>query len=456
MSEKRPPRVTDVRIPIGQGARSAFLAGRFANRHGLITGATGTGKTFTVATLAEGFSRAGVPVFLSDVKGDLAGLAIAGRGEAAPVQFLDVFGQDGAPVRVPLRAFGADLLARVLDLSPTQADVLGAVFATTPARLDTLADLATLIPSLMPRHVGSARHGHTEGGAHGFAGPATLGAIARGLVRFRAAGADSFFGSPGFDVARLEARPGLISILAAERLIRFPELYAAFLLWLLGELYERAPELGDPDKPRLVLIFDESHLLFRDAPTALIRRVEQTVRLIRSKGIGVYFATQAPGDIPSTVAAQLSNRIQHAMRAATAADQREIRAAAECLPLNPRVDVAAQIAAMPTGTALVSTLQGDGRPTPVDVVRIRPPNGRLGPLTPQERAPFIPADPNPPTAAPEPAAKPERPKPRFRYWAGWRIRFWLIVGALITAGAHAPTWLALVALAAAITVPLPG
>jgi hypothetical protein len=344
----------------------------------LITGATGTGKTYTIATLAEGFSRAGVPVFLADVKGDLAGLALPGRGQAAPVQFLDVFGEQGAPVRVPLRRFGADLLARVLELSPTQGDVLGAVFATTAARLDTLADLAALLPTLARSHVGSARHGHMTAGAHGLAGAATLGAIQRALVKFRQTGADSFFGSPGYDVADLEAKPGLVSILAAERLIRQPDLYAAFLLWLLGELYERAPEVGDLDKPRLALIFDESHLLFRDAPPSLIRKIEQTVRLIRSKAIGVYFATQSPADIPPTVAAQLGNRIQHAMRAATLADRREIRGAAESLAINPKVDAAEAIATMPTGSALVSTLQDDGRPAPVELVRVRAPAGPHG------------------------------------------------------------------------------
>jgi DNA helicase HerA-like ATPase len=381
-----------IRIPLGQGVSGPVsLAGPYANRHGLIAGATGTGKTYTLAALSEGFSAAGVPVFLCDVKGDLAGLA---RG-AAPVQFLDVYGELGAPVRVPLQAFGADLLARVLALSPVQTEVLQATFAHA-RQLATIADLARAL----------------DGRHHGFrATPASVDSIRRALITFRAAGADSFFGRPAFDLATLEAPQsggrGLISILAAERLIRSPDLYAAFLLWLLGDLYARAPEVGDVDRPRLVLIFDEAHLMFRDAPPALIRRVESTVRLIRSKGIGVYFASQSPADIPPAIAAQLGNRVQHAMRAATLADRREIQGAADCLPINPKIRAAEKIATMATGQALVSTLDSSGKPTPVDLVRINAPCARLGPLTAAERATLAPGQAggaSAPTAAPKTAA----------------------------------------------------
>jgi DNA helicase HerA-like ATPase len=365
-----------ISIPIGQGARPAAILGAYANRHGLICGATGTGKTFTLATLAEGFSRAGVPVFLCDVKGDLAGMAIAGRGAPAPVRFLDVYGIEGDRVRVPVRDFGAELLSRVLVLSPVQGEVLAAMFGAG-GRLDSLGDLAARLAT--PRHEFRATK-------------ASLDSIARALITFRQSGADQFFGRPAFDLASLEAPQasgaGLVTVLAAERLIRSPDLYGAFLLWLLGALYDRAPEIGDCSAPRLVLIFDEAHLIFRDASPALLRRIEQTVRLIRSKAIGVYFASQAPADIPPAIAAQLANRVQHAMRAATLADRREIQGAADCLPVNPKIRTAELIATMATGTALVSTLDANGRPTPVDVVRVNAPNGRLGVLSPGERAPF--------------------------------------------------------------------
>ncbi|MGH7024179.1 MAG: helicase HerA-like domain-containing protein [Caulobacteraceae bacterium] len=369
-----------ISIPLGQGARPAVILARYANRHGLIAGATGTGKTYTVATMAEGFSRIGVPVFLCDVKGDLAGMALDGRDRAAPVQFLDVYGERGAPIRASVRAVGAELLARILQMTAVQSDILGAMFASYAGRLESLDDLMRAL----------AR-------PHGFqATKASLQAIRRALIKFRAdGGADCFFGAPAFDVARLERRDaqgaGFVSILAAERLIQAPELYGAALLWLLADLYKRAPELGDVAKPRLVLFFDEAHLMFTDAPPALIQRFERMVRLIRSKGIGVYLATQSPADIPPAIAAQLANRVQHAMRAATLADRREIQGAADCLPLNPRVNAARAIATMATGTALVSTLDSSGQPSPVDIVRINAPAGRMGAITDAERAPFIPA-----------------------------------------------------------------
>src|SRR5665213_1530706 len=370
-----------ITIPLGQGARPAAILGPYANRHGLIAGATGTGKTYTLATLAEGFSRAGVPAFLCDVKGDLAGLALPGRGEPVPVRFLDIYGVEGARVRVDVRSFGAELLARVLTLTAVQSEVLSAIFASDSRPLVTLADLATRL-----------RAGHK-----GFrATNASLDSIARALITFRLRGADSFFGAPRFDIATLETRQasgeGLVTILAAERLVRSPALYGAFLLWLLGELYDRCPEIGDAAAPRLALIFDEAHLIFRDAPAPLLRRIEQTVRLIRSKGVGVYLASQSPADIPPAIAAQLSNRVQHAMRAATLADRREIQGAADCMPTNPKIRAADLIATMATGTALVSTLDASGRPTPVDVVRIAAPRGRMGTMTAAERAPFIAVD----------------------------------------------------------------
>lgn len=367
-----------IRVPLGQGAAPAAILAPYATRHGLIAGATGTGKTYTLATMAEGFSRVGVPVFLVDVKGDLAGLALDGRGPAAPVQFFDVFGELGAPMRASVRAVGADLLARILGLTDVQSDILGAMFATYRGPLATLDDLSRALAS---PHVGYQ------------ATKASLDAIRRSLIRFRGDGADAFLGAPVFDVGALERRDasgaGFISILAAERLIRSPDVYGAALLWLLGDLYRRAPELGDVAAPRLVVIFDEAHLMFADAPPVLIQRVERMVRLIRSKGVGVFLATQSPSDIPPAIAAQLSNRIQHALRAATGADRREINAAADCLAISPKVNAARMIATMATGTALVSTLDASGAPSPVDVVAINAPAGRMGPLTADKRAPFI-------------------------------------------------------------------
>ncbi len=367
-----------IRVPLGQGAAPAAILAPYATRHGLIAGATGTGKTYTLATIAEGFSRVGVPVFLVDVKGDLAGLALDGCAAASPVQFFDVFGELGAPMRASVRAVGADLLARILGLTVVQSDILGAMFATYRGALATLDDLSR---ALAAPHTGYQ------------ATKASLDAIRRSLIRFRGDGADAFLGSPVFDVGALERRDasgaGFISILAAERLIRSPDVYGAALLWLLGDIYRRAPELGDVAAPRLVVIFDEAHLMFADAPPVLIQRVERMVRLIRSKGVGVFLATQSPSDIPPAIAAQLSNRVQHAMRAATGADRREIIAAADCLAINSKVNAARQIATMATGTTLVSTLDANGAPTPVDVVRIDPPAGRMGPLTAGERAPFI-------------------------------------------------------------------
>lgn len=368
-----------IRVPIGQGAAPAAILAPYATRHGLIAGATGTGKTYTLATIAEGFSRVGVPVFLVDVKGDLAGLALDGRGAAAPVQFFDVFGELGAPLRASVRAVGADLLARILGLTDVQSDILGAMFASYGGPLDSLDDLA--------RALKAPHRGYQ-------ATSASLDAIRRGLIRFRGDGADSFLGSPVFDVGALERRDaagrGFVSILAAEKLIRSPDVYGAALLWLLGEIYRRAPELGDVAAPRLVVIFDEAHLMFSDAPAVLIQRVERMVRLIRSKGVGVFLATQSPSDIPPAIAAQLSNRVQHAMRAATGADRREIVAAADCLAINPKINAARQIANMATGCALVSILDERGAPSPVDDVRIDAPAGRMGPLSAAERAPFIP------------------------------------------------------------------
>ncbi len=423
-----------IRIPIGQ--RAAIL-GPYANRHGLICGATGTGKTYTLATLTEGFSRAGVPVFLCDVKGDLAGMARGG----SPVRLLDVFGEQGAAVRVPLQSFGPELLARVLQLTAVQAEVAAAIFASVPRPIDTLADFAGAL---------GARH-------HGFrATKASVDSIHRALIKFRATGADSFFGRPGFDLATLEARQvgeqGLVSILAADRLIRSPDLYAAFLLWLLAELYARAPEIGDCDRPRLVLIFDEAHLIFREASPALVRRVEQTVRLIRSKAIGVYFASQSPADIPSGVAAMLSNRIQHAMRAATLADRREVQGAADCLPTNPKLRAADLIATMATGRALVSTLDSKGQPTPVELVDVDAPHARMGTLSQAERAAIIGADTVQPSS---PAGGPATPVSRKGDGTGYVVALigLGLLGAAIYAWPHA---MALVGCALALCAVIAG
>ncbi len=378
-----------------------------ANRHGLIAGATGTGKTVTLQELAEGFSRAGVPVFAADVKGDLSGMAMPGneaqRAHAAftqraadlgiadyayadnPVIFWDLFGESGHPIRTTVSEMGPLLLARLMGLNETQEGVLNIAFRLADEEgllLLNLADLQSMLAHCAESADDlSARYGNVT--------KPSVGAIQRQLLAFESQGADRFFGEPALDIADFlkldDNGRGYVNILAADRLMQNPKLYATFLLWLLSELFEDLPEIGDPEKPRIVFFFDEAHLLFEEAPKALLEKVEQVVRLIRSKGVGVYFVTQNPIDIPETVAAQLGNRVQHALRAFTPKDERAIKAAAETFRTNPSVDVATAITELRTGEALVSVLQADGSPSPVERTLIAPPRSRAGPLTPNER-----------------------------------------------------------------------
>ena len=373
-----------------------------ANRHGLVAGATGTGKTVTLTRLAEGFSRAGVPVFLADVKGDLSGLGAAGdpaskagsrakelgldfEPAAVPVVFWDVFGKAGHPVRATVSDLGPQLFARLLDLNETQEGVLQIVFKVADDQGLLLLDLKDL--RAMVNHVGeNAAEFRT---AYGNVSAASIGAIQRGLLALEAEGGESFFGEPMLDIHDLlqtRGGAGVVNILSAETLARNPKVYATFLLWLLAELFETLPEAGDLDKPKLVFFFDEAHLLFTDAPKALLSTIEQVVRLIRSKGVGVYFVTQNPTDIPDTVLGQLGNRVQHALRAFSPRDQKAVRTAAETMRANPEFDAEKAITELAVGEALVSLLDAKGTPGIVQRTLIAPPAVRLGPLSPAERA----------------------------------------------------------------------
>ena len=381
-----------------------FLQARLANRHGLIAGATGTGKTVTLMTLAEGFSRLGVPVFLADVKGDVAGLAVAGTvseklqariteigiadhvPEASPTVFWDLLGKRGHPVRTTVSEIGPTLLARMLELNDTQAGVLDIVFKLADDRGLLLLDLKDL-RALLALVVDERKAIST---AYGLVSTPSVGAIMRALLRLESDGGGMFFGEPALELADLMRRApdgrGVINILAAETLVLKPRLYSSFLLWLLSELFEQLPEVGDLDQPKLVFVFDEAHLLFDDAPPALQQRVEQVVRLIRSKGVGVYFCSQFPDDVPGDILGQLGNRVQHALRAFTPRDQKAVRVAAETFVPNPPLDVAAVISTLGTGEALVSTLQDKGIPMPVERTLIAPPRCRMGAITDAERA----------------------------------------------------------------------
>ena len=377
-----------------------------ANRHGLITGATGTGKTITLQLLAERFSTIGVPVFMADVKGDLSGLAAAGSATAKlkerlallaidewapavfPVSFWDVAGQQGHPVRATISDLGPILLARLLNLNETQAGVLQLVFKVADDQGLLLLDLKDL--RAMVAHVGEhAREFITE---YGNVSAASIGAIQRGLLTLAEQGGEAFFGEPMLDINDLlqtvDGR-GVINILAADQLMSSPRLYSTFLLWLLAELFEQLPEVGDLDKPKLVFFFDEAHLLFAEAPPALLEKIEQVVRLIRSKGVGVYFVTQNPADIPDRVLGQLGNRVQHALRAFTPRDQKAVNTAAETLRVNPAFDVATAITELGVGEALVSLLDEKGRPNVVERAFILPPSSRIGPLSADERQAVI-------------------------------------------------------------------
>jgi DNA helicase HerA-like ATPase len=380
-----------------------------ANRHGLIAGATGTGKTVTLQTLAQGFSRIGVPVFLADVKGDLSGMAKAGGGnaklaerakslklelryEACPVVFWDVFGAAGHPVRATVSDMGPLLLARMLALNDTQEGVLNLVFKIADDLGLLLLDMKDL--RAMLQHVGDNTAQFTT--AYGNISAASIGAIQRGLLALESQGADRFFGEPMLNIADLiqvEAGKGTVNILAADKLMNSPKLYSTFLLWMLAELFENLPEVGDPDKPKLVFFFDEAHLLFSEAPKALLEKIEQVVRLIRSKGVGVYFATQNPLDIPESVLGQLGNRVQHALRAFTPRDQKAVKSAAETMRPNPKLKIDQAITELGVGEALVSLLDEKGRPNVTERAFVVPPGSQLGPLSETERKAAIAASP---------------------------------------------------------------
>jgi len=376
-----------------------------ANRHGLITGATGTGKSVTLQTLAQRFSSIGVPVFLADVKGDLTGLAKAGganpkvderrkqlklpaESTACPVVFWDVFGRNGHPVRATISDMGPLLLGRMLGLNETQEGVLAVVFKIADDNGLLLLDLKDL--RAMLQHVGdNAAQFKTQ---YGNVAIATIGTIQRGLLALENQGGAQFFGEPMLDIAdlmRLQDGKGVVSILAAEKLMGAPQLYSTFLLWLLAELFEHLPEVGDPEKPKLVFFFDEAHLLFNEAPKALLEKIEQVVRLIRSKGVGVYFVTQNPLDLPESVLGQLGNRVQHALRAFTPKDAKAVKTAAETLRPNPKIKAERVITELAVGEALVSFLDEKGTPAMVERAFIVPPASQLGPITDGERADLV-------------------------------------------------------------------
>jgi DNA helicase HerA-like ATPase len=394
-------------ILLGKGVTddiAVVLQPRLGNRHGLVAGATGTGKTVTLMTLAEGFSRIGVPVFLADVKGDVAGLAVVGDGSdtlrqraadigvadfapaASPVVFWDLYGQLGHPVRTTVSEMGPTLLARILELNDTQAGVLDIVFKLADDRGLLLLDLDDL-RALLNLVVEDRKEISTE---YGLISAPSVAAIQRALLRLAQDGGEGFFGEPALALEDLMRTTtdgrGVIGILAAAQLVLKPRLYSTFLLWLLSELFERLPEVGDLDKPKLVFVFDEAHLLFDDAPPALVQRIEQVVRLIRSKGVGVYFCSQFPDDVPANILGQLGNRVQHALRAYTPRDQKAVKTAAETFVANPKLDVASAISSLGTGEALVSTLQDKGVPMPVQQTLIAPPRCRMGAITEAERA----------------------------------------------------------------------
>ena len=397
-------------IVVGKSAKFEVLDLHFGNRHGLVTGATGTGKTVTLQVLAEGFAANGVPVFAADIKGDLSGISQAGEAKPAFVEraegmglpyqpdefsvvFWDVFGKQGHPIRATMSEMGPLLLSRLLQLNDTQEGVLNIAFRVADEQGLTLLDLKDLraILGLIAENAAELQK------VYGNVSPATVGTIQRALLVLENQGANSFFGEPALDIKDFMRTDrdgrGTISILAADKLIENPRLYATFLLWLLSELFEELPEVGDVDKPKLVFFFDEAHLLFNDAPKALLEKIEQVVRLIRSKGVGVYFVTQNPLDVPETVLAQLSNRVQHALRAFTPRDQKAVRAAAETFRPNPKLDTTEAITQLGKGEALVSFLEGNGTPSMVERTMIRPPSARLGVISDAERKAVLAASP---------------------------------------------------------------
>ena len=397
----------DDAVFLGTSDKPEYLALKYANRHGLVTGATGTGKTVSLQVMAEGFSRAGVPVFCADVKGDLSGIAMKGEPkdflasraetigfddyvfESFPTMFWDLFGQQGHPIRTTVSEMGPLLLARMLGLNDTQEGVLNIAFKLADdeglALLD-LKDLRALLIHMDERDKEiSATYGRVSS--------ASIGSIQRALLVLEQQGGENFFGERALDIADMMRTDrdgrGYVSVLAADQLMQAPRLYATFLLWLLSELFEELPEVGNPDKPKLVFFFDEAHLLFDEAPKALLDKVEQVVKLVRSKGVGVYFVTQNPADIPEEVLAQLGNRVQHALRAYTPREQKAVRVAAETFRANPEFDTAEAITQLGVGEALVSTLEQKGVPSIVGRTLMRPPSSRMAPITPAERESII-------------------------------------------------------------------
>ena len=405
---------TDTALFIGKGDQPAFLTLSLANRHGLVTGATGTGKTVTLQVMAEGFARAGVPVFAADIKGDLSGISEVGeakdfilsraKGMGLTFQpdqfstiFWDVFGEQGHPVRATVLEMGPLLLSRMLDLNDVQEGVLNVAFRLADENhlpLMDMKDLRALLDAMIPVPAKAGEDDplaplRTAAQSFGNVTKATIGTIQRQLLVLENQGGDKFFGEPALelkDFMRTDSDGrGMVNIFVADKLMQSPKLYATFLLWMLSELFEELPEVGDPPKPKLVFFFDEAHLLFDDAPKALMDKIEQVVRLIRSKGVGVYFVTQNPIDVPDRVLAQLGNRVQHALRAFTPRDQKSVAAAADTFRPNPKLQTAKVITELGKGEALVSFLEGNGTPAMVERVMIRPPSARIGPITPDER-----------------------------------------------------------------------
>jgi hypothetical protein len=416
---------TDAKIFVGKGEEPAWLTLALGNRHGLVTGATGTGKTVSLQVMAEGFARAGVPVFAADIKGDLSGISEPGEAKdfllkrAAdmgltfqPDQFStvfwDVFGDQGHPVRATVTEMGPLLLSRMLDLNDVQEGVLNVAFRVADDNglaLIDMKDLRALLDAIVPDSGKKGADGDDDplasirkaAQSFGNVTKATVGTIQRQLLVLENQGGARFFGEPALslkDFMRTDRDGrGMVNILVADKLMQSPRLYATFLLWMLSELFEELPEAGDPPKPKLVFFFDEAHLLFNDAPKALMDKIEQVVRLIRSKGIGVYFVTQNPVDVPDTVLGQLGNRVQHALRAFTPRDQKAVAAAAQTFRPNPKLNTAQVIMELGKGEALVSFLEGNGTPAMVERVMIRPPSARIGPITPEERKAIMDASP---------------------------------------------------------------
>jgi hypothetical protein len=416
---------TDDKIFIGKGEAPAWMTLGLANRHGLVTGATGTGKTVSLQVMAEGFARAGVPVFAADIKGDLSGISEIGEAKDFIVKrardmglnfqpdqfstvFWDVFGEQGHPVRATVTEMGPLLLSRMLDLNDVQEGVLNVAFRVADDNglaLIDMKDLRALLDAIAPDSAKKGADGNDDPlapirkAAQGFGNvtKATVGTIQRQLLVLENQGGTKFFGEPALtlkDFMRTDSDGrGMVNILVADKLMQSPRLYATFLLWMLSELFEELPEAGDPPKPKLVFFFDEAHLLFNDAPKALMDKIEQVVRLIRSKGVGVYFVTQNPIDVPDKVLSQLGNRVQHALRAFTPRDQKAVAAAAQTFRPNPKLDTAKVIMELGKGEALVSFLEGNGTPAMVERVMIRPPSARIGPITPEERKAIMDASP---------------------------------------------------------------